>query len=76
MRGEYLADEIMSKQKSTFSDARKLRVTPAVRGNGIVAGSKAPEPEVVALEIDDSDYGGDPYNHTGSFCVLKFSQDD
>lgn len=63
----------MSKQKTTISDARKL---PVARDNGVVAGAKAPEPEVVALAIDDSDFGGDPYNHTGSFCVLKFNKDD
>jgi hypothetical protein len=66
----------MSKQKTTIGDAKKRPVTSIVRGNGVVAGARAPEPEVVALELDDSDFGGDPYNHTGSFCVLKFDKDD
>lgn len=32
--------------------------------------------EVVNLEIDENyDLGGDPYNHTGSHCVVKLSED-
>ncbi len=32
--------------------------------------------EVIALEIDeDFDLGGDPYNHTGSHCVIKIRED-
>jgi len=26
--------------------------------------------ELVALEIQDEDFGGDPYNRTGQFCVI------
>lgn len=65
----------MSKQKTTISDAGKMPTMPAVRDNGVVAGAKPREPELVALEIDDSDSGSDPYNHTGSHCVLKFADD-
>ncbi len=29
--------------------------------------------EVTSLSLDDNDdFGGDPYNHTGSFCAPKF----
>ena len=31
--------------------------------------------EVVSFEIADDDFGGDPYNHTGSHCVLKVDED-
>jgi len=66
----------MSKHKTTISNATKPRLTSALRSGDVVAGAQAVEPEVVALELDDSDFGGDPYNHTGSFCVLKFDKDD
>lgn len=66
----------MSKQKTTISDVAKTPAAPAVRGDGDLAGAKAPEPKVVALQIDDNDFGGDPYNHTGSYCVLEFDKDD
>lgn len=39
------------------------------------ARAKAPEPEVVSFEIVDDDFGGDPYNHTGSHCILNFTDD-
>jgi len=66
----------MSKQKITISDTSQMLVPPAVRASANVAGARALEPEVVALEIDDDDFGGDPYNHTGSFCAPKFDTDD
>ena len=32
--------------------------------------------KVMSLELDENDdLGGDPYNHTGSFCVPEFSDD-
>ena len=65
----------MSKEKTTMGNAGKMQVVPAVRGNGVVAGAKPREPEVVALTIDDSDSGSDPYNHSGSHCVLNFTDD-
>lgn len=64
----------MSKQKAAISDARELPAKSAPRGKSVVKGAQAPE--LVAFEIDDSDFGGDPYNHTGSFCVLKFDKND
>ena len=33
--------------------------------------------EVLSLEIDENfDLGGDPYNHTGSHCVIELKDDD
>lgn len=33
--------------------------------------------EIKSLEIaDDYDGGGDPYNRTGQFCVVKLNKDD
>jgi len=70
-----LTGKIMSKQKITNSGAATTPVVPGVQNRNIVESAKAPEPRVAALELDDSDFGGDPYNHTGSFCVLKFDKD-
>ena len=67
----------MSIDKTTMSDLGKKPATSAIRGHAGVAGVKPPEPEIVSLEIDDNDdFGGDPYNRTGSHCVLKISKDD
>jgi len=33
------------------------------------AGPAAPL-ELVGLELQDEDFGGDPYNRTGQFCVI------
>ena len=70
-------DRIMSNEKTTNRLLRKAPVMPAVAGKGKLAGEK-PEPreiEVVGLEIADDDFGGDPYNHTGTHCVLKVDED-
>ena len=64
----------MSNDKITHVHPKKSPVLPDVRGYGAVAGAKAPAPEVVNLEIDENDDGGDPYNRTGSHCVLKIGE--
>jgi len=48
----------------------------AVRDKGKLAVDKAPkrDVEVVSLEIIDDDLGGDPYNRTGTHCVLKIDE--
>ena len=66
----------MSYEKTTARNPSATPVTPAVRGYGAVAAAKPPAPEVINLEIDDNDdFGGDPYNRTGSHCVLKIDDD-
>ena len=65
----------MSNEKTTVDS---VPVTPAVRGQAAVAETSKPakDVKVVALSIDENDdFGGDPYNHTGSHCVLEFSDD-
>ncbi len=65
----------MSNEKTT---ADLVPVAPAVRGQATVAESSKPakEVKVIALSIDENDdFGGDPYNHTGSHCVLDFDED-
>jgi len=69
-------DVIMSNEKTTVESAP---ATPAVRGQASVAESSKPKKKdvkVIALSIDENDdFGGDPYNHTGSHCVLEFEDD-
>ena len=68
-------DVIMTNDKST---ANSTPATPAVRGEASVADSAKPKKDVkvISLSIDENDdFGGDPYNHTGSHCVLEFADD-
>ena len=71
-----MTDEIMSNEKMTISSTGKAPVIPTVRGYRGVAGAKPPAPEVIKLEIDENDdFGSDPYNRTGTHCVLKIGDD-
>ena len=66
----------MSSNNTTSGKPQKALLKPAVRGYGTVAGAKPPAPEIVNLEIDENDdFGSDPYNRTGSHCVLKLGDD-
>ena len=65
----------MSNEKTTVDS---VPVAPAVRGRAAVAETSRPvkEVKVIGLSIDENDdFGGDPYNHTGSHCVLDFDED-
>ncbi len=63
----------MSNENTTV-DA--VTVTPTVRGHATIAptSKSARDVKVISLTLDENDdFGGDPYNHTGSHCVLKFA---
>ncbi len=65
----------MSNEKTTTSAAAIDPVAPVAQGGARAAATEKPKKtaEIVSLEIDtDDDLGGDPYNHTGSFCVPEF----
>lgn len=65
-------DVIMTNEKTKVDS---VPVVPAVRGQASVAESSKPakDVKVISLSIDENDdFGGDPYNHTGSHCVLEF----
>ena len=65
----------MSNEKNINSEPRKTHPRTA---RGLARKPVVPKQdvEVVALEIDeDFDLGGDPYNHTGSHCVVKLRED-
>jgi len=66
----------MFNEKTTIGNPGKTPGTPTVRSHGAVAGAEPQAPEVIKLEIDeDDDFGSDPYNRTGSHCVLKIDND-
>ena len=66
----------MSNDNTTDTGTFKAPVMPAVRRKGRLVSKQRPEPdvEIVSFEIADDDFGGDPYNHTGSHCVLKIDE--
>lgn len=52
---------------------------PEVLGGAAEAKSSKPKikAKVVALSIDENDdFGGDPYNHTGSHAIPEFARED
>ena len=66
----------MSNEKTTIGNPGKTPVIPTVWSYGAVAAARPQAPEVINLEIDeDDDFGSDPYNRTGSHCVLKIDND-
>jgi hypothetical protein len=62
----------MSNEKTTIGNPGKTPAVPTVQSYRVAAGAKPQAPEVINLEIDENDdFGSDPYNRTGSHCVLK-----
>ena len=66
---------MMSNEETTTKDPWKIPFTPAVNDDDAVEQAQKKPVKVVSFEIEDSDDGGDPYNHTGSFCVPEFEDD-
>ncbi|MDJ0710925.1 MAG: hypothetical protein QNJ14_11060 [Woeseiaceae bacterium] len=69
----------MSNDNTTDTGAPKVPVVPPSRGKEKLAAGEHPERdtegvEVVSFELADDDFGGDPYNRTGSHCVLKIDE--
>jgi hypothetical protein len=69
-------DVIMSNPKTTVN---AVPVAAAVRGQASVAetSKSVKDDRGISLSLDENDdFGGDPYNRTGSHCVLDFSDDN
>ena len=65
----------MSSEKILNSPASNDPVG-GVRSSNADAKKPRKDIKVVSLEIDENDDpGGDPYNHTGSFCLPKFKDE-
>lgn len=69
-----MTDRNMSNNENTTKDVWKTPFNPAVKEDAAKKADKKPV-KVVSFEIEESDGGGDPYNHTGSFCVPDFNDD-
>jgi hypothetical protein len=68
----------MSSEKNKATEQRRMAARPIQRDDlmSTPLPRLAKDVEVVALEIDENyDLGGDPYNHTGSHCVVKLRDD-
>lgn len=71
-----LTEMIMSKQYITTG--RKILTGDTVEDENDVPGEIKPvqDVQVVSLEIEEADdFGTDPYNRTGSFCVPDFEDE-
>jgi hypothetical protein len=66
-----MTDRNMSNDEITAKDVLKTPFNPAVKDDAATKADKKPV-KVVSFEIEESDVGGDPYNHTGSFCIPEF----
>ena len=65
----------MTSEKNLSTEQHETRLRLA-RGLARKSAKHRQDVEVVALEIDeDFDLGGDPYNHTGSHCIVKLRDD-
>jgi hypothetical protein len=64
----------MKNDEITRNEAANDPHAPVIHGQGKTAkAEKADDEQLKFLSIDENDdFGGDPYNHTGSFCVPKF----
>ena len=63
----------MSNEKRLANAPTEVPVTRAANIDATLPGARKPA-AVVAFQIDENDDpGGDPYNHTGSFCVPEFN---
>ncbi len=64
------------KNASSHDGVLHIRPTPVERVTGIAKSQRARKAELITLEIDDDyDTGSDPYNCTGSHCVVKLRDD-
>ncbi len=64
----------MTNDKDTYRDPWKTPFNPAPEQEAPAAPTRR-RAQLLALEIQDADDGGDPYNHTGSFAVPDFERD-
>jgi hypothetical protein len=70
-----MTDRTMSNDENTTKDVWKTPFNPAVNDDKAAVKPVKKPVKVVAFEIEEADVGGDPYNHTGSFCIPEFEDD-
>lgn len=60
----------MSIDKTTAKDAELQATRPGATQATSADTETMKRLEVMSLELEDDNFGGDPYNRTGSFCQL------
>ena len=68
-------DGIMSNERIANTEAANDPHGPVAddREKAVKPEKPSDDAKLESLSVDDSDnFGGDPYNHTGSYCVPKF----
>jgi hypothetical protein len=65
----------MSNDKTTTKDPWETARNPAVNDDDASKQALRKPVRVVSFEIEETDEGGDPYNHTGSFCVPEIKEE-
>lgn len=59
-----------------MSNEKQIKGKPPADGKIAVDETPLKGVEVLSLEIDDDfDLGGDPYNRTGSHCIIEIEDD-
>ena len=67
----------MSNEKTTTRDPWKTPINTVATDEDTSSKAEKKAVKVVSLKIDENDdFGGDPYNHTGSHAIPNFGQDD
>lgn len=69
-------DKIMSIEKTTVEKGIAPNTS---EGRNQLDAAKTPSNEhlkVLSLEIEDDNFGADPYNRTGQFCKIKLDDRD
>jgi hypothetical protein len=66
----------MTNDKLANTEAANDALAPVVDDRKQSEKPKKPveDEKLESLSIDENDFGGDPYNHTGSFYVPKFDK--
>jgi hypothetical protein len=60
----------MSTRKITAEEAERQATRPGAKQVTAADTETMKRLEVLSLELEDDNLGGDPYNRTGSFCQL------
>ena len=70
-----MTGRMMSNEKLIRPTPKTAYGMPSPADTESLPGKKRPV-LILSLEIDENDDpGGDPYNHTGSFCLPKFKDE-
>lgn len=66
----------MSTRKITAEEAELQTTRPGATQSTEADAETMTRLEVLSLELEDDNFGADPYNRTGSFCQLELKDRD